>query len=194
VIIGLTGGMASGKTVAADELARLGAKIVDADEIVHYLSNNDPTVLFAIRAAAGDDVFKPSGTLDRAALANKAFGDKALLKQLEQIFHPPVLAVIEANIVAARQANQHLVCVVPLLYEGGYQGLFDEVWVVTVRPEVQIERLAARAGLSHERAAEYSAAQMLLSDKELLADRVLDNNGSLPELHQAVRNLWEALI
>jgi dephospho-CoA kinase len=193
MIIGLTGGIASGKTAVSDELARLGAKVIDADAIVHYLSSNDPTVLFAVRAVAGDDVFKPSGVLDRVALANLAFEDRALLRRLEQIFHPPVLAVIEANITAARQANQHLVCVVPLLYEGNYQGLFDQVWVVTVRPEVQIERLAARAGLSRERAAEFISAQMVLSDKELLADRVLDNNGSLPELHRAVGKLWEEL-
>jgi len=193
VIIGLTGGIASGKTSATDELVRLGARIVDADVIVHYLSSNDPTVLFAIKAVAGDEVFKPSGVLDRAALAERAFADKALLKQLEQIFHPPVLAVIEANIVAARQANQHLVCVVPLLYEGNYQGLFDQVWVVTVRHENQIERLMARSGLSRERAEDIISAQMLLSDKELLADRVLDNNESLPDLCQAVRNLWEDL-
>jgi dephospho-CoA kinase len=193
VIIGLTGGVASGKTAVSDELARLGARVIDADQIVHYLSNNDPTVLFAIRAIAGDSVFKPSGVIDRAALAEAAFADSALLKQLEQIFHPPVLAVIEANIVAARQANQLLVCVVPLLYEGKYQGLFDQVWVVTVGRETQIERLAARAGLSRERAEAMISAQMLLSDKELLADRVLDNNGSLPELRQAVGILWEEL-
>jgi dephospho-CoA kinase len=193
MIIGLTGGVASGKTSVSDELAHRGAKVIDADAIVHYLSSNDPTVLFAVRAVAGDAVFKPSGVLDRAALAAQAFGDPALLKQLEQIFHPPVLAVIEANIVAARQANQHLICVVPLLYEGNYQALFDEVWVVTVRPEIQIERLTARAGLSRERAADMIAAQMLLSAKELLADRVLDNNGSLPELQRAVGNLWEDL-
>jgi dephospho-CoA kinase len=193
VIIGLTGGVASGKTAVSDELARLGARVIDADLIVHYLSSNDPTVLFAIRAIAGDGVFMPSGVLDRAALAAAAFADKSLLKQLEQIFHPPVLAAIEANIVAARQANQHLVCVVPLLYEGNYQGLFDQVWVVTVGRETQIERLAARAGLSRERAEAMISAQMLLSDKELLADRVLDNNGSLPELRQAVGILWEEL-
>jgi dephospho-CoA kinase len=193
LIIGLTGGIASGKTAVADELEQLGARVVDADEVVHYLSSNDPTVLFAVRAVAGDEVFKPSGTLDRKALSARAFGNPELLKQLEQIFHPPVLATVEANIVAARQANQHLICVVPLLYEGNYQGLFDQVWVVTVRPEVQIERLAARSGLSRERALQAISAQMLLSDKELLADRVLDNNGSLPELRQAVGILWEEL-
>jgi dephospho-CoA kinase len=193
MIIGLTGGVASGKTAVSDELVRFGARVIDADEIVHYLSSNDPTVLFAIKAVAGDEVFKPSGTLDRATLATKAFGNPELLRQLEQIFHPPVMAAIEANIVAARQANKHLVCVVPLLYEGGYQALFDEVWVVTLDPETQIERLTARSGLSRERAEEIISAQMLLSDKVLLADRVLVNNGGLPELHRAVGNLWEEL-
>ena len=193
MIIGLTGGIASGKTTVADELAQLGARVIDADEIVHYLSSNDPTVLFAVRAIAGDAVFKPSGVLDRKALSARAFGDPGLLRQLEQIFHPPVLAVIEANIVAARQSNQHLVCVVPLLYEGNYQKLFDQVWVVTVSPETQIERLTARAGLCRESAERAISAQMLLSEKELLADRVLDNNGSLPELRQAVGILWEEL-
>ena len=191
MIIGLTGGIASGKSTVASELTRLGARIVDADEIVHYLSANDPTVLFAIRAVAGEGVFTEQGVLNRAALASRAFADQELLHKLEQIFHPPVLATIEANIVAARQANQNLVAVVPLLLEGGYQGLFDEVWVVSVTAELQLERLLARGGLNEQQAAAAIRSQMPLKQKELLADRILDNNGSLPELLGRVAEYWE---
>jgi dephospho-CoA kinase len=193
MIIGLTGGIASGKTAVADELARLGAKVIDADQIVRYLSSQDGAILAAIRATFGDSVFDEQGTLNRPALAEIVFADSEKRRELEQILHPPVMAQIEENIAAARMANQHLIAVVPLLYEGGYQGLFDEVWVVTVKPETQIERLMARSGLSRERAMQMIEAQMPLSDKELQADRILDNNGSLTELHQAVANLWEEL-
>ena len=193
MIVGLTGGVASGKSTVADELMRRGARVIDADTIVHYLSNYDPTILAAIRAAFGAEVFTPHGALNRSKLGKVVFADATRRRNLEQILHPPVMATIKANIMAARQANQHLVVVVPLLYEGGHQGLFDEVWVVTVRPEVQIERLQARSGLSRKGAAEMIGAQMRLSDKELRADRILDNNGSLPELHRAVAGLWEEL-
>lgn len=193
MIVGLTGGIASGKTAVADHLARLGARVIDADEVVHYLSHYDPTMLLAIRQLAGNEVFMKSGALDRTALGERAFSDAGLRRGLERIFHPPVLATIEANIVAARLANQHLVCVVPLLYEGGYQALFDQVWVVTVTPEAQIERLMSRGGLSRERAGTMIAAQLPLADKELLADRVLDNNGSLSELTERVSQLWEEI-
>jgi dephospho-CoA kinase len=193
VIIGLTGGIASGKSVVSDELERRGARVIDADVIVHYLSNYDPTVLYAIRESAGDAVFMKHGALDRIKLAHRAFQAPELLRALEKIYHPPVLAVIEANIVAARLANQHLVCVVPLLYEGGYQTLFDQVWVVTVASETQIERLMARGGLSREMAGAMIASQLPLADKELLAGRVLDNNGSLPQLKERVSQLWEEI-
>ncbi|MDQ3023748.1 MAG: dephospho-CoA kinase [bacterium] len=193
MIIGLTGGIASGKSSAADELARLGARVIDADVIVHYLSSYDPAILASIRATFGDSVFTASGSLDRAAMSRIVFDDAQQRAKLEAILHPPVMAIIKANIAAARSANQDLIVVVPLLFEGGYESLFDEVWVVTVSPEIQIERLMARGGLSSERAISMIAAQQPLGDKELLADRVVDNNGGPAELFQALQNYWEAL-
>jgi dephospho-CoA kinase len=191
VIIGITGGIATGKTAVSDELTRLGARVIDCDVIARFLGTYDPALLAEIRVAFGDSIFNAHGVLDRWALADIVFADEAKREQLEAILHPPVMAWVELNIIAARRANQTLVVVVPLLYEGGYAWLFDEVWVVTAELETQIERLGRRSGLERESALKMINAQLPTAEKELRADRILDNNKGLPELHQAVKKYWE---
>jgi dephospho-CoA kinase len=193
VIIGLTGGIATGKTAISDELTRLGARVIDCDVIARFLGTYDPALLAAIRTAFGDSVFNAHGVLDRWALADIVFAAEDKRLQLEAILHPPVLAWAELNIIAARRANQTLVVVVPLLYEGGHAWLFDAVWVVTAELEKRVERLRLRSGLSRDKALKMINAQLPGAEKELRADRVLDNNKSLPELHQVVREYWEEI-
>src|SRR6185436_6352782 len=107
-------------------------------------------VLAAIRSAFGDGVFLASGSLDRRALANLVFEDSMARRKIERILHPPIVGICAANITAARFEGQDLVVVVPLLYEGGYQRMFDLVWVVSSSQEAQLERIGRRDGLSRE--------------------------------------------
>jgi dephospho-CoA kinase len=193
MIIGLTGGIATGKSVVSAQLEELGARVVDCDVIARFLGKYDPTLLAALRLAFGDSIFNSHGVLQRWALADIVFNDADKRLQLEGLLHPPVMAWAQANITAARLANQTLVVVVPLLFEGNFEELFDEVWVVTAELDRQIERLAQRSGLDRDRALKMIGAQMPASEKELRATRIIVNNGSFDQLRDSVRLLWEEL-
>lgn len=192
MILGITGGVGTGKSTAAAELSRLGARVIDCDELARWLARYDTTVIAAL-AAAFPEAMLPNDVIDRARIAGMVFTDANRRAQLESILHPPVMGIVEANIVFARERGSHLVVDVPLLYEGGYAGLFDSVWVVSATAEVQFERLRARGGLTEQWGREIIAAQMPLSEKELQADRVIVNNGSLLELQRNVIEEWERL-
>jgi dephospho-CoA kinase len=193
VILGITGGIATGKSAVADVLASTGVRVVDCDAISRYLTANDPAVLHTVRLGFGDRMFKPGGVLDRQQLASLVFNDETARRKLELILHPLIAGVVQENVQSAKMQGLPLVVVIPLLYEAGMQDMVEVVWVVSAPEKLQVERQAARDGASETAALSRIRAQMPMEQKKLLADLVIENSGSLDELTSSVLRHWEAL-
>lgn len=194
MILGITGGISTGKTSAADVVARSGVRIIDCDEISHYLTCYDPTILSAIYEHFGSRVFHRYGQLKRSELSAIIFTDEQERQALERILHPPIKAVVQANIETALDHDEPLVVVAPLMIEAGMTGQVDRLWVVACSAERQLDRLCRRSGIDAERAQQWIAAQMPLEEKEKYADTVIRNDGSLEEFQAAVAREWDALV
>lgn len=192
-IIGLTGGIACGKTTVANLLRELGASIIDADAISHELTAPGGEALPAIREAFGRLVFFPDGTLNREVLGALVFSNEAERETLNKVTHPLILNRLKEDIETCRKMGAVIVVLdVPLLFEVGAQALADITVCTTSPEEVQIERMRTRSGLGREQAIKRIESQMPLSEKEALADVVLDTNKPLDELQQEVLKLYNA--
>lgn len=196
LIVGLTGGIASGKSAVADRLAALGAVIVDSDVLAREVVAPGTPGLVAIEQRFGSAVLgsSPDGRpeLDRAVLGALVFADPQARRDLEAIVHPAVRSRA-AELTRAAPDGSIVVQVIPLLVETGQQGSFDRVVVVDVDPEVQLRRLMERNGLSRGQALARVNAQAGREQRLAAADEVVDNNGTIEQLHQAVDALWSRL-
>jgi len=191
-VIGLTGGIGSGKSTVSRILRDLGAPVVDADEIVHLLQGPGTSVTAAIAREFGPGVLRPDGTLDRAALGQIVFADPERRRRLEAIVHPAVRERMDQEVERYRREGYPAVVLdVPLLIEGGLHRTVDEVWLVYVDRETERARLMSRNGYSEEEAERRIAAQMDLEAKRAFAHVIIDNRGSLGELEQQVRHAWQ---
>ena len=189
--VGLTGGIASGKSVVADGLARRGAVVVDADVLAREVVAPGTPGLAAVVERFGPEVLTEGG-LDRARLGAIVFADPAARRALEAIVHPAVRArAAELELAAAPDAV--VVHVIPLLVETGQADDFDRVVVVDVDPETQVARLRARSGLSESDARARLAAQASRADRRVAADVVLDNEGPIAALEEQLDRLWADL-
>jgi dephospho-coA kinase len=195
-IIGLTGGIACGKSTVSKALRALGAYIVDADAAAHALSQPKQPLFNAYVERFGADILGPGGTLDRAAIARLIFADPALRAEVDAIAHPLIRAEAERRLGAARAAGaKAAVLDVPLLFEAGGDAIPDETWVVMLPEEEQLARLCARNPLMSEREARARiAAQMPLTEKCARADVIIDNSGTKEETQQRVKELWRERI
>ena len=195
-IIGLTGGIACGKSTVSKALRALGAYIVDADAAAHALSQPKQPLFNAYVERFGVDIVSPGGTLDRAAIARLIFADPALRAEVDAIAHPLIRAEAERRLGAARAAGaKAAVLDVPLLFEAGWDAIPDETWVVMLPEEEQLARLCARNPLMSEREARARiAAQMPLTEKCARADVIIDNGGTKEETQQRVKELWRERI
>ena len=191
VRVGLTGGIASGKSLVAAELARLGAVVIDADVLAREVVEPGTPGLAAVVARFGADVLD-DGRLDRARLGAIVFADPAARRDLERIVHPAVRARA-AELERAAPPDAVVVHVIPLLVETGQQDDFDRVVVVDTEPETQMARLASRDGLADEAARARLAAQASREDRRAAADVVLSNQGSVTDLHNRIARLWAEL-
>jgi dephospho-CoA kinase len=189
--VGLTGGIASGKTAVSDLLQQRGAVIIDADLLAREVVEPGTPALAAIVERFGPTVVV-DGALDRPALGKVVFADPEARRDLERIVHPAVRARA-AELTAAAPDGSVVVQVIPLLVETGQQGSFDAVVVVDVDPETQLRRLQARNGLSREDAESRLAAQSSREERLAAADHVLDNSGGLDELEGQVDDLWRKI-
>ncbi len=189
--VGLTGGIASGKSSVAAHLESRGVPVLDADEVYHRLLREDPGLLRELRDRFGDEVFTPDGTLDRARLGSIVFADPAARADLGRIAHPRVRSRIAAWLAERRDEDPPVaVVVIPLLYEGGLETMFDDVWVVAIDPATQLRRLMERNGLDEAQARARIGSQMPLAEKIARADAVIDNQGT-PD---ATRNRVDRLL
>ncbi len=201
LMIGLSGGIGSGKSSVSRLLAELGATLIDADAIVHELQVPGSPMLAEIAAAFGPSVIGPDGHLERAALGAIVFRDAAARARLAAIVHPRVGAEIARRVALARSAGAEVLVIdIPLLFEGRKAGTgsaarleFDATVVVWAPEEAQIERQMTRDGCTRELAIDRIRAQLPLHEKKALADFVIDNSGTREQTEQQVRALWETL-
>ena len=191
VRVALTGGIASGKSMVATELAARGAIVIDADVLAREVVEPGTSALAAIIDRFGADLLS-DGRLDRARLAEIVFADPLARRDLERIVHPAVRARA-AELERAAGAAAVVVHVIPLLVETGQQEDFDLVVTVDVDHETQIQRLMARNGFTRAEAESRIAAQASREDRRIDADVVLGNTGSVTQLREQVDALWAEL-
>ncbi|MDY4064704.1 MAG: dephospho-CoA kinase [Ligilactobacillus agilis] len=186
-ILGLTGGIASGKSTVSAYLAQNGALIIDADLIARQVVAKKSSGLKQIVAKFGGEILTASGELDRKKLGKLVFSNKELLKNLTDITGPLIRAEILREIEAAKKAQVKLVVLdIPLLFEAGYQTLCDKVMVVTIPSKLQLERVMKRDNLSAAEARKRIANQLPASKRNELADVLIDNSKSVAETYQQV--------
>jgi dephospho-CoA kinase len=191
-VIGLTGNIASGKSVVADMLARHGAKIIDADVLSREAVTPGTPALDAIVARWGPSVLSPEGTLDRAALRSIVFSERSDLDALNEIVHPEVMRLRQAAVDAARaNGDRVVVCVVPLLFERHLVDDFDTIVLVDAPRPLRLERIVRDRGLEEADAMDMIAAQMPAELKRARADWVIENSGSIEDLEREVERLWK---
>ena len=194
-VIGLTGGIASGKSTVARILARLGAAVVDADQLAREAVLPGTPAHEAIVAAFGPAILQHDGTLDRTALGRLVFADPEARRRLEAITHPAIRALAEQHLSALRKAGtQFVLYVAPLLIEARATDRVDEIWVVYADRETQLARLMTRDGLSRQEAEQRLAAQMPMEEKARYGSVVIDNRGPPDELEREVTRLWRELL
>ncbi len=186
-ILGLTGGIASGKSTVSAYLAQNGALIIDADLIARQVVAKRSSGLKQIVAKFGGEILTASGELDRKKLGKLVFSNKELLKALTDITGPLIRTEILREIEAAKKAQVKLVVLdIPLLFETGYQTLCDKVMVVTIPSKLQLERVMKRDNLSAAEARKRIANQLPASKRNELADVLIDNSKSVAETYQQV--------
>ena len=190
-LIGLTGGIGSGKSTVARMLVGRGAALVDADLLAREVVEPGTPALAEIAAEFGPGVILADGRLDRTALGEMVFGDAARRERLNQITHPRVGSLMQERIAAGLQSSAPLVVVdIPLLFETARQGLFEGVMLVWTPPQAQLTRLVVRDGWDEDEARQRVAAQMPIDEKRALATWVIDNSGSLADTERQVDAWW----
>ncbi len=190
--IGLTGGIACGKSTVSEMLVRRGAILVDADRIAREVVEPGSPVLAQVASRFGQAVLNPDGTLHRKKLGDIIFADEFARKELEGILHPPIRKLMRERMEHGEKLHPDKLVVVdvPLLYESGLPAMFSEVMVVYAPRHIQIQRLMNREGISLDQAEERLKAQMPIDRKKELADIVIDNGGTLQETEQQISLFW----
>lgn len=190
-VIGLTGNIATGKSVVARMLERLGARTIDADALAHQVMEKDTPVWQAVVQEFGEDILEPDGSINRKKLGDIVFADEAALRRLEAIVHPAVIARTKKLIESSREPV--IVVEAIKLIEADMHRACDALWVVTCRREQQLARLVKQRGLSEAEARQRIEAQPPQEAKLALADVVIDNSGSLDETWRQVEREWKRI-
>ena len=189
-VLGLTGGIGSGKTVVGEMFARLGAEVIDADQLARDVVEPGQPALDEIVKRFGSEILLADGRLDRPKLGRIIFADAAARAALNAITHPRIRERMDAAVTARREREGVLILDIPLLYENARTTPVEKVIVVWVDPQTQIRRLHERGGLTSEEARQRMAAQMPLDEKRALADHVIDNSGSLDTTRRQVETIY----
>lgn len=191
--IGLTGGIASGKSTVSGMLRELGAVVIDADQLAREVVARGTPGLAAVVAEFGDQLLTPDGELDRPRMGELVFGDEDARKRLEAIIHPLVFERI-VEIEAGTGSDDVVVHDIPLLAESGRADTFDAVIVVDAPTEVQVERMVRDRGWSEADARSRIAAQASREDRLSIASYVVENTGTLEDLRQRVTEVFEEVV
>ncbi len=195
MIIGLTGGIASGKSTAAKRLGEWGAYVIDADKLGHRAYLKDTPAFHAVVAAFGEDTIGDDGEIDRRVLGGKVFGDPEKLKQLTDIVWPAIRDLAAAEIQGVQNVTPERVIVLEaaVLLEAGWQDLVDEIWATVVDREVAIARASARDGVDPAAVEARIDAQLSNEERRAAASRVIDNSGTEQQLEAQLQALWSQL-
>jgi dephospho-CoA kinase len=192
--VALTGGIATGKSFCLAEIAASGVPTIDADRLSHDAIAPGTPGFDAVVLRFGRGVVGEDGTVDRPALGRLVFGDARARRDLEAIIHPGVYRAVERWFAELGDRSEPLgVADIPLLYETGREIDFDVVIVAACPPEMQVERLMARNGLSRVDAAQRMAAQMPIGEKTARADHVIDTSGTFDETRNQIRRVLREL-
>jgi dephospho-CoA kinase len=184
-VVGLTGGIGSGKSAAASEFERLGAVLVDTDAIARELTQPGGQAIAEVERIFGADVIGPSGAMDRKRMRERVFADPVARKALEALLHPLIREESRARIAAAQ--GPYVIHVVPLLIESAdYRSRVDRVLVIDSPEELQVERVRARSGLSAEEVRAIIASQATRAARLASADDVIENRGTIDALRKQV--------
>jgi dephospho-CoA kinase len=192
--IGLTGGIASGKTTVTRFFREKSIPVIDADVLGHRTYEPGSDTFRAVVRAFGDDLVAPDGSIDRKVLGGKVFGKHEELKRLTDIVWPGIRRLASEELSELETAGNSAACLeAAVLFEAGWEDLVDEVWVVVVEPDIAVKRLAERNGLDEAAARARIASQLSNAERIARADIVIENNSSLDALETAIGDAWEKL-
>jgi dephospho-CoA kinase len=193
-VIGLTGGIASGKSTVARFFREHDIPVIDADILGHRTYEPGSDTFAAVVRTFGKELVAPDGTIDRKVLGAKVFGKPDELKKLTDIVWPGIRRLASQDLSEFETAGNGLVVLeAAVLFEAGWQDLTDEIWVVVVEPELAVERLATRNGLDPEAARARIASQLSNAERVAQADIIIENNGDLAALETRIQEAWEQL-
>ncbi len=194
-VIGVTGGLCTGKTTVARFFAELGAEVLDADEIAHQVMRPDEEPWEQIGDAFGEDVLDKDRTINKKRLAKVVFESREALKRLEGIVHPAVIGEIQKNLIQikAKRPTSFVVIDAPLLIEAGLDKIVDVLVVVKISGEKQIERAVSSGRITRDQAMKRIAYQLPLTKKIEKADYVIDNSGFLDQTRRQVERIWRKI-
>ena len=195
MIIGLTGGIASGKSTVASTLGTWGAYVIDADKLGHNAYISGTQAFTDVVTAFGDDIIGADGEVDRRSLGGKVFGNPERLKKLTDIVWPAIMRTAEQEIASAKAENLNRVVVLEaaVLIEADWLSLVDQVWVTVVEPSVAIERASARDGVDAAAIQARIDAQLSNDERIAKAHDVIHNSGDQDHLIEQLRQLWAGI-
>ncbi|MFH1382770.1 MAG: dephospho-CoA kinase [Chloroflexota bacterium] len=193
-VIGLTGGIGSGKSTVSRFLTELGAAVLDADKIGHEAFRPDTAIWREVVATFGKQILNDAGEIDRPRLGKMVFDNPEALARLNQIMHPRMYEIVKARIEEyRRQGADVIVLEAALLIEAGWTPLVDEVWVAVVSRDTVLKRLKKDRGLTEEQTLARINSQLSNEERTKHADVVINNDGDLADVKKQVKQLWEKL-
>lgn len=193
-VIGLTGGIGSGKSTVSQLLAELGAVIIDADKVGHEAFKPNTRAWHEVVSAFGKQIVTPSGEIDRKKLGAIVFSDLASLSRLNQIMHPVMYDMMKARIEEYRRQGVDVVVLeAAILIEANWRSLVDEVWVTVASEATVLERLKKQRGLDEAQTLARIRSQLSTDERIKYADVVINNDGNLDKVKAKVKELWERL-
>ena len=192
IVIGLTGGIGTGKSEVARIFQELGAVLINADQIGHQAYTPHSEIWQEVVKAFGEEILQPSGEIDRKKLGSIVFADPEQLTRLNQIMHPRMARMVAQQVQELGEQGADVVIVeAALLYEAGWDSLVGEVWSTESPEDLVIKRLQSRSGLSQEEAKKRIDSQMSGEERKSRSQVVVDNSGDLDELERVVRGIWD---
>src|SRR6056297_2278668 len=194
MIIGLTGGIATGKSTAAEYLKKKGAKIIDANQISNKITQKGEKGWKRVIDEFGKDILKEDGEFDREKLGEIVFSDAAKRKKLESLLHPLIIYEMKEEAHEYLEKNQIVVFMAPLLYETGLNRFCDQVWVISASKKTQIKRLGKRNNLDRDAALKRINSQLSIEEKKKKADVVIENNSTIEELKEKLEIQWNKVL